>query len=160
MLLPSYLDIACRELAATPERLPSCLDIACRELAATPERLPSCLDIACRELAATPERLLSCLDIIRELAATTETRKRDDPETRKRDDPAPPAKSTKGVPLAEAEILVREWLVKNAKSCPAGITRDTVAKETGVSTGQVSRTAAWKAFRKKKLKARRKRAFK
>jgi hypothetical protein len=58
-----------------------------------------------------------------------------------------PAKTSKGVPLAEAEVKVREWLSKHAKDNPAAITRDLVAKGTGVSPAQVSRTAAWKAFR-------------
>jgi hypothetical protein len=48
---------------------------------------------------------------------------------------------------AEAEVLVRDWLEENAKEKPASITRDAVSAGTGVSTGMVSRTAAWKAFR-------------
>ena len=55
-------------------------------------------------------------------------------------------KRPKGIPLAEAEVRVREWLLKNAKDNPAAITRDAVAAGTGVSAGQVSKTAAWKAF--------------
>jgi hypothetical protein len=57
-----------------------------------------------------------------------------------------PARSRKRIPRAEAEIRVRDWLAKNAKENPAGVTRDAVAKGTGVSTGQVSGTAAWQAF--------------
>lgn len=56
----------------------------------------------------------------------------------------------KGVPLAEAEIKVRDWLAKHAKDKPAGITRDAVAAGTGVSGGQISNTAAWKAFRERR----------
>jgi hypothetical protein len=65
-----------------------------------------------------------------------------DPDGR---DQAP--RSRKGIPLAEAEIRVHEWLKKNAKDNPAGVTRDAVAAGTGVSTGMVSKTAVWKAFR-------------
>ncbi len=54
---------------------------------------------------------------------------------------------SKGIPLAEAEVRVREWLKANAKANPAAITRDAVAKGTGISAGQVSNTSAWKAFR-------------
>jgi hypothetical protein len=54
---------------------------------------------------------------------------------------------SKGVPLEEAEILVRDWLAKHAKENPAAVTRDAVATGTGVSAGQVSKTAAWQAFR-------------
>lgn len=57
---------------------------------------------------------------------------------------------SRGIPLAEAEIKVREWLLKHAKDDPAGITRDAVAAGTGVSAGQVSKTAAWKAFRERR----------
>lgn len=62
----------------------------------------------------------------------------------------PPAGSYRGIPLAEAEIKVREWLAANAKGNPAAVTRDAVAAGTGVSTAQVSRTAAWQAFRDKR----------
>jgi hypothetical protein len=58
----------------------------------------------------------------------------------------PPADRSKGIPRAEAEIRVRQWLAANAKDDPASITRDAVASETGVSKGGVSNTAAWKAF--------------
>ena len=57
-------------------------------------------------------------------------------------------KRSKRIPLAEANILVRDWLAKHAKDNPTGITRDAVAKGTGVSPASVSRTAAWQAFRK------------
>jgi hypothetical protein len=60
-----------------------------------------------------------------------------------------PARS-KGIPLAEAEILVRDWLSANAKGNPAAITRDAVVAGTGVSGGQVSNTAAWKAFQERR----------
>ena len=62
----------------------------------------------------------------------------------------PGAGRSKGIPLAEAEVRVREWLLKNAKDNPAAITRDAVAAGTDVSTASVSRTAAWQAFRKKR----------
>lgn len=62
-------------------------------------------------------------------------------------EPATPAGSGRGIPLAEAEIRVREWLAANAKDNPTAITRDSVASGTGVSSGQVSNTSAWKAFR-------------
>lgn len=60
------------------------------------------------------------------------------------------AKSGTGVPLAEAEIRVREWLAANAKDNPVGITRDAVSAGAGVSAGQVSKTTAWKAFRERR----------
>jgi hypothetical protein len=62
----------------------------------------------------------------------------------------PPARRSKGIPRAEAEIRVRGWLAANAKDNPAAITRDAVAAGTGVSAGQVSNTAAWKAFRERR----------
>jgi hypothetical protein len=62
----------------------------------------------------------------------------------------PPGARSKRIPRAEAEILVRDWLAMNAKDNPAGITRDRLAAETGVSTGQVSLTAAWIAFRERR----------
>jgi hypothetical protein len=64
-------------------------------------------------------------------------------------DPGPNTKNgrgTKRIPKPEAEILVREWLEKNARTNPGAVTRDAVATETGVSAGMVSGTAAWKAF--------------
>jgi hypothetical protein len=57
-----------------------------------------------------------------------------------------PNNRAKGIPLAEAEILVAEWLLKHAKDDPLSIKRDAVSAGTGVSTGQVSNTRAWKAF--------------
>jgi hypothetical protein len=51
---------------------------------------------------------------------------------------------------SEAEVLVREWLAVNAKANPLAVTRDQVAAATGVSTGMVSATAAWKAFQAKR----------
>lgn len=51
------------------------------------------------------------------------------------------------VPLAEAEIRVRGWLIAHAKDDPFSIRRDAVAAGIGVSAGTVSNTAAWKAFR-------------
>jgi hypothetical protein len=56
----------------------------------------------------------------------------------------------KGVPLAEAELRVRGWLLRYAKTDPASVTRDAVAEGTGVSSGQVSRTTAWQAFRERR----------
>lgn len=53
----------------------------------------------------------------------------------------------KGASLEEANIRVRDWLKQHAKDDPTGITRDRIVSETGVSAGQVSKTAAWKAFR-------------
>jgi hypothetical protein len=44
----------------------------------------------------------------------------------------PPGKGSKGIPLAEAEVRVRDWLVKNAKDNPDAVTRDQVARATGV----------------------------
>ena len=60
------------------------------------------------------------------------------------------ATGRRGVPLAEANILVRDWLMQHAKDDPASITRDAVAKGAGVSPASVSRTAAWKAFRERR----------
>jgi hypothetical protein len=62
----------------------------------------------------------------------------------------PPAGRSKRIPRAEAEIRVREWLFVHAKDNPLGIRRDALAKDTGVSTGQVSNTAAWKSFRERR----------
>jgi hypothetical protein len=50
------------------------------------------------------------------------------------------------IPKEEAEVLVRDWLKKNAKDNPMAVTRDQIAKDTGVSAGGVSNTAAWQAF--------------
>lgn len=61
-----------------------------------------------------------------------------------------PADRLKGIPLAEAEVRVRDWLAANAKDNPAAITRDAVAAGTAVSAGTVSKTAAWKAFRERR----------
>jgi hypothetical protein len=57
---------------------------------------------------------------------------------------------SKGVSRDEAEMRVRDWLLKHAKDNPATVTRDAVAAGTGVSTGQVSNTATWKAFRERR----------
>jgi hypothetical protein len=64
--------------------------------------------------------------------------------------PTAPAGRLKGIPFTEAEVRVREWLAANAKADPANITRDAVAVGAGVSSGQVSKTAAWKAFRERR----------
>jgi hypothetical protein len=90
------------------------------------------------EVGATPST---------ELAAT-----REEPPAARHDEGATPITS-RGIPLAEANVLVRNWLAanaKNAKDDPASITRDRIATETGVSRGQVSKTAAWQAFREQK----------
>jgi hypothetical protein len=58
----------------------------------------------------------------------------------------------KGIPLAEANIRVRDWLEANAKENPLAVTRDAVADATGVSKGQVSNTLAWKAFQEGRSK--------
>jgi len=70
--------------------------------------------------------------------------------TRQSEGEKPGADRSKGIPLAEAEVRVREWLLKNAKDNPAAITRDAVAAGTGVSGSTVSRTSAWKAFRERR----------
>jgi hypothetical protein len=87
------------------------------------------------DLAAPLERLLLMAD---RLPAQGERDENDD-------DPRPDRKE--GVPRDEAEVRVRDWLKKHAKDDPASVTRDAVAAGTGVSTGLVSNTAAWKAFR-------------
>lgn len=64
--------------------------------------------------------------------------------------PGATKKCKEAVPKAEAEILVREWFIKNQKRVkenPASITRDGIAAETGVSTRRVSESPAWIAFR-------------
>lgn len=71
-------------------------------------------------------------------------------ETQQGEGGTPGNNRAKGIPLAEAEILVRDWLLKHAKDNPTGITRDAVAAGTDVSAGQVSKTAAWKAFRERR----------
>ena len=63
------------------------------------------------------------------------------------DQSKPKGKKAKGVPLAEANIKVRDWLQENATNDPASITRDAVADGTRVSKGGVSKTSAWKTFR-------------
>ena len=60
------------------------------------------------------------------------------------------ARASRGVPLQEAEIKVRDWPSEHAEDNPAAITRDAVAEGAGVSPAQVSRTAAWKAFRERR----------
>jgi hypothetical protein len=58
----------------------------------------------------------------------------------------PESTRRKKVTRAEAEIRVSEWLKEHAKGNPVSITRDAVAEGTGVSTGMVSNTDAWKMF--------------
>ena len=58
-----------------------------------------------------------------------------------------PRKQRQGIPKAEAEIRIRGWLTENAKANPGNITRDGIAAGTGVSTGAVSDSTAWLAFR-------------
>jgi hypothetical protein len=53
---------------------------------------------------------------------------------------------TKGIPLGEANVIVRDWLQAHREESMA-ITRDRIAKETGVSAGQVSKCPAWSAFK-------------
>jgi hypothetical protein len=50
----------------------------------------------------------------------------------------------------EANVRVGDWLRKNGKTNPRSVTRDDVAKGTGVSTGAVSNSSAWKAFRRRR----------
>ncbi|HJZ53636.1 MAG TPA: hypothetical protein VKE74_01680, partial [Gemmataceae bacterium] len=59
----------------------------------------------------------------------------------------PGGKRQKPISRAEAEVLVREWLAQHAKDNPTDVTRDGIAAGTGVSTGMVSTTTAWKVFR-------------
>lgn len=66
----------------------------------------------------------------------------------------PPGKRSKGIPHAEAEVRVRDWLLKNAKGYRDAVTRDQVARETGVSTGMVSKTKAWRAFEERRKEVR------
>jgi hypothetical protein len=75
---------------------------------------------------------------------------RDQGGTRQGEGGKPGNNRPKRIPRAEAEILVRDWLRKNAKQNPASITRDAVAAGARVSTGMVSKTAAWKAFRERR----------
>jgi hypothetical protein len=63
---------------------------------------------------------------------------------------AKPARSRKRIPLAEAEILVRNWLSECVKDDPFSVTRDAIAIATGVSTGSVSKTKAWRAFNERR----------
>lgn len=62
------------------------------------------------------------------------------------------------IPKDEANILVREYL-EHSIADPFSITREMVAAATGVSTGGVSNTNAWKAFdeERKRLKPARSR---
>jgi hypothetical protein len=68
---------------------------------------------------------------------------------------APAGRLKPRIPRAEAEVLVRDWLEANAKGNPAGVTRDAVVKGTGVSAGQVSKLAPWKAFLERRAAATR-----
>ena len=43
-----------------------------------------------------------------------------------------------------------DWLAKHAKANPPNITRDAVVAGTRVSAGTVSKTRAWKVFRKRR----------
>jgi len=54
----------------------------------------------------------------------------------------------------EAELLVKNWLRENAIKDPSSVTRDQVVKETGVSSGGVSKSPSWIVFqeRRKSLK--------
>lgn len=54
------------------------------------------------------------------------------------------------VPKAEAEILVSNWLLQNAKDDPASVTREACATDTGVSTGGVTNTVIWQAFQRRR----------
>jgi len=59
-------------------------------------------------------------------------------------------KSAAKIPMAEAEVLVREYLLKHGV---ASTTR-AVHEATGVSVGGVGGTAAWKAFQAERTKRR------
>jgi hypothetical protein len=90
----------------------------------------------------TPDELLQKLQALKDVFKVVER-----PDTQQAEGEKPkPTGRRKGTPREEAEILVREWLMKNAKDDPASITRDAVHVGTGISTGQISQTAAWKAF--------------
>lgn len=58
------------------------------------------------------------------------------------------------IPKKEREIRVRSWLDANAKGDPNAVSRDRIAAETGVSTGGVSDTDAWIAFKEERDKRR------
>lgn len=63
----------------------------------------------------------------------------------------------KRIPKDEADIRVRDWLLKNAKRVkkdPLGITRDEIADDTGVSTGGVSNSSPFRAFEAERKKRR------
>jgi len=51
------------------------------------------------------------------------------------------------ITAAEAEILVRDILRRYEKKHSTAITRDAIAAALNISTGMVSQTAAWRAFR-------------
>jgi len=53
----------------------------------------------------------------------------------------------KRVTIAEADAKVQLWFAAHAKVPPRNIRRDTVATETGLGAGTVSRTPAWTKFR-------------
>ncbi|HEY2787425.1 MAG TPA: hypothetical protein VGJ05_20890 [Fimbriiglobus sp.] len=91
----------------------------------------------------TTQRSVPLTETIKGRTGGSWPRKANGPEKSERGKP-------KGTPLAEAEILVREWLNKNAKVNPGAVLRDGVAAETGVSRGNVSKSAAWKAFQEKR----------
>ena len=61
-------------------------------------------------------------------------------------EPNTPRQAVKGIPQAETNVLVRDWLDENAKINLDKVTRDRIADGTGASKGSVSNSAAWKAF--------------
>jgi hypothetical protein len=72
-------------------------------------------------------------------------------ETRASERGTQPPTRNRRIKKAEAEILVGDWLTKNAtKENAASVTREALHDGTGVSTGQISNTGAWKAFCKRR----------
>lgn len=70
------------------------------------------------------------------------------PKRKKGGEPPEGDKGTGGeqVPHMEAEVRVQDYLKKTAAADLAKVTRDAIAAATGVSTGGVSMTAAWRVF--------------
>jgi len=68
---------------------------------------------------------------------------------RQSEGPKPGNNRPKGVPQAEADVLVLDYLTSHLKENP-DITRDAIATATGVSGGAASAAPAWKALRKRR----------
>jgi len=58
------------------------------------------------------------------------------------------------IPKDEANILVRDWLIQNAKKDPDCVKIDMIVNATGVSRGQIPNLPSWRAFEDERKKRR------